>query len=138
MKIDNSTGNGPVSTSRPKIIAVFDDDDLVAEATEGLLRVWGYQVLPTTSNAAEVANIDGRNWQPDLIISDYREPNRRTGLEANGQLCRWLRASIPVLLISGDTAPEHLRDLCASGHPLLYKPVNPAILRTVIEQLLCK
>jgi CheY-like chemotaxis protein len=138
MKIDNSTGNGQLSTSRPKIIAVIDDDHLVAEATQGLLRVWGYQVLTITSNAAAVASPGGRDWQPDLIISDYREPNRRTSVEANTQLGRWLRASIPVLLISGDTTPEHLRDLCTSGHCLLFKPVIPAILRTVIEQLLSK
>lgn len=136
--IENFGENGASQTSSPKVIAVIDDDALVAEATKGLLQAWGYQVLTTTFTTPAIATPNDGDCQPDLVISDYREPNRSESVEIDAQLQRWLKASIPLLLISGDSAPEHLRDLCASGHRLLYKPVDPATLRIVIEQVLSR
>lgn len=43
---------------------------------------------------------------------------------------------IPAFLISGDTAPERLREARASGYYLLHKPVLPITLRSVVSQLL--
>ena len=43
---------------------------------------------------------------------------------------------IPALLVTGDTAPDRLRDAEASGLPILHKPLNPARLRTLIANLL--
>ena len=45
-------------------------------------------------------------------------------------------AQIPAFLISGDTAPERLREASASGYYLLHKPVLPMTLRSVVSQLL--
>lgn len=42
---------------------------------------------------------------------------------------------IPAALISGDTAPESVREAKASGHPVLLKPVTPAKLRALVEHL---
>ena len=47
-----------------------------------------------------------------------------------------LGAQIPAFLISGDTAPERLREADASGYYLLHKPVLPMTLRSVVSQLL--
>src|SRR5580698_7872961 len=38
--------------------------------------------------------------------------------------------------ISGDTAPERLREAQESGHHLLHKPVPPMKLRNMLSQLL--
>jgi hypothetical protein len=40
------------------------------------------------------------------------------------------------VLISGDTAPERLREARASGYHLLHKPVQPAKLRALLIHLL--
>ena len=40
------------------------------------------------------------------------------------------------LLVTGDTAPDRLRNAEASGLPILHKPLNPARLRTLIANLL--
>lgn len=40
----------------------------------------------------------------------------------------WLKPwgmDIPALMITGDTAPERLREAMSSGVPLLHKPVTP-------------
>jgi hypothetical protein len=52
------------------------------------------------------------------------------------QLRNALGARIPAFLISGDTAPERLREATASGYYLLHKPVLPITLRSIVSQLL--
>jgi len=43
---------------------------------------------------------------------------------------------LPALLITGDTAPERLRQAQASGVPLLHKPLQPETLRQQLIELL--
>ncbi|MBX3639477.1 MAG: hypothetical protein KF888_03055 [Nitrosomonas sp.] len=49
-----------------------------------------------------------------------------------------LQKSLPVLLITGDTGPERLREADASGYQLLHKPVQPAKLRSTMQYLLSR
>ena len=73
---------------------------------------------------------------PALLIADYRLNAGRTGIEAIEHLRERFRECIPAFLISGDTAPELLRQVQASGHHMLYKPVTPMALRAVLLQFL--
>ena len=75
-------------------------------------------------------------YSPDLIISDYRLGDGRTGFDVIERLRSTFGAQIPAFLISGDTAPERLREASASGYYLLHKPVLPMTLRSVVSQLL--
>ncbi|HUF86336.1 MAG TPA: response regulator, partial [Thermohalobaculum sp.] len=70
------------------------------------------------------------------IISDYRLGSGETGIEAIARLRGAFGAAIPAFLISGDTAPERLRDARAQGIHLLHKPVPPMRLRAMLAQLL--
>ena len=58
--------------------------------------------------------------------------------EVPARLREALGPDIPAFLISGDTAPERLREARASGHHLLHKPVRPMRLRAMVSQLLQK
>jgi CheY-like chemotaxis protein len=121
---------------RPRLIAVIDDDALVLEATGELLVNWGYRVLTANSDRAALARISEHERRPDLIICDYRLSEGRTGIVVIAQLWKAFAAPIPAVIISGDTLPEHLRELRASGHHLLYKPVAPTTLKSLLEKLL--
>lgn len=122
--------------ARGKLVLVIDDDALVLDGMGGTLRNWGCNVMTADSEEAALAALSTRTQHPDLIISDYRLANGRTGIEAIGRLRNTLGASIPAFLISGDTAPERLRDASANGFHLLHKPVTPMRLRAVLNQLL--
>jgi CheY-like chemotaxis protein len=122
-------------TARPGLVAVIGDDALVLEATGELLMSWGYRVLTANSDLAALARIREHGRCPDLIICDYRLSQGRSGIDVIAQLRTALAAPIPAILISGNTLPEHLRVLRASGHHLLYKPVAPAALRSLVEKL---
>jgi CheY-like chemotaxis protein len=122
--------------ARGKLIVVIDDDPLVLEGMGGILRSWGCRVISGDTPEAALAKIGEDKRPPDLIISDYRLSNGKTGIEATEHLRRALGAEIPAFLISGDTAPERLRDASENGFQLLHKPVPPIRLRAMLQQLL--
>jgi CheY-like chemotaxis protein len=76
------------------------------------------------------------NRLPDLIVCDYRLRGTENGIEVVEMLRNEFNVDIPALLVTGDTAPDRLRDAEASGLPILHKPLNPARLRTRIANLL--
>lgn len=117
-------------------VLVIDDDEAVCVGMFHLLRNWGCacDVAGSIEEALELARIHA----PDLVISDYRLREQRTGLEAIAALRTLLRNNLPALLITGDTAPDRLREAQASGIPILHKPVSPSQLYrglvTVLDQ----
>jgi CheY-like chemotaxis protein len=113
-------------------LLVVDDDEIVREGMLHLLRDWGCECEAAESieEALELARVH----RPDVVISDYRLREQRTGVEAIAALRALLGESLPALLITGDTAPERLREAQASGIPLLHKPVSPGKLyRRLVE-----
>ena len=118
-----------------KVILVIDDSPIVQEGMGGLLGKWGYSVLTDGSVEAASIQLAERQQRPDLVISDYHLPNGKTGIDAIEQISAEFGASIPAILISGDTSPERLRDAQDRGYILLHKPVEPMRLRAVMHQL---
>lgn len=119
-----------------KLIVVIDNDALVLDAMRGLLRGWGCLVVTAESESAALAGLAGDGRRPDLIISDHGLAGGHSGIEA----IQWLRsafsAPIPAFLVTGDVAPEHLREASANGFHLLHKPVEPMALRAMLNQIL--
>ncbi len=118
-----------------KLILVIDDAPIVLEGTSRLLGKWGYSVVTADSDEAALIQLTEREQRPDLIISDYHLANGKTGIEAIERIDAAFGASIPTILISGDTAPDRLRDARDKGYILLHKPVDPMRLRAVMHQL---
>jgi two-component system, sensor histidine kinase len=58
------------------------------------------------------------------LSSDFHLADGQTGITAIAKL-REAYGAIPVFVMSGDTAPERLREVQESGHHLLHKPVQP-------------
>lgn len=112
-----------MSKLRQVHILFIDDDVSVCEGMLHLLRDWGCTC--DTTDSIEGALVLAANHKPDLIISDYRLREQRTGAEAINELRALLGKSTPAILITGDTAPERLREAQASDVPLLHKPVSP-------------
>jgi signal transduction histidine kinase/DNA-binding NarL/FixJ family response regulator len=125
-----------VDSEQGKLVMVIDDDELVRDSTRGLLKSWGCLVVTAESEDAAMAKLAGRSRRPDLIISDYHLAHGKAGFELIDRLRHVCGAQIPAFLVSGDTAPERLREASASGYYLLHKPVLPITLRSVVSQLL--
>jgi two-component system, sensor histidine kinase len=119
-----------------KLVVVIDDDALVLDGMRGLLRSWGCEVVTEVSENGALARLAELGQQPDLIISDHRLADGKTGIEAIDRLRGEVGIAVPAFLISGDTGPERLRDARASGYHLLHKPVTPMRLRAMLNRLL--
>jgi len=121
-----------------KLVVVIDDDPLVLDSTGGLLRSWGCHVLTVGSARVALAGLAEGNQSPDLIICDYQLSDGQTGIEAIEELRKSLNLPIPAFLISGDMAPERIREARMSGYHLLHKPVRPRALRAMLSKFLKK
>jgi CheY-like chemotaxis protein len=119
-----------------KSVVVIDDDALVLDGMRGVLKSWGCSVVTAISEDAALAALSEDERPPDIIISDYRLSDGKTGFDVIERIRRAFGTPIPAFLISGDTAPERLREARASGYYLLHKPVLPITLRAVVNQLL--
>lgn len=138
LPIDTTVSAAPVATTQNKTrllnarLLVVDDDEIVREGMLHLLRGWGCEC--DAAESIEEALALARLHRPDVVISDYRLREQRTGVEAIAALRALLGETLPALLITGDTAPERLREAQASGIPLLHKPVSPSKLyRRLVE-----
>jgi CheY-like chemotaxis protein len=120
---------------RRVLVAVIDDDALVQESLGALLRQWGCRVVAAASPGAILASLANED-RPDLIVCDYCLTGGNTGIKTIEELRASFGAAIPAFLISGDTAPERLREARESGHRLLHKPVSPMKLRAMLSELL--
>jgi signal transduction histidine kinase/FixJ family two-component response regulator len=139
----SEAGEGPspplaavADPARGKLVVVVDDDRLALDGMAGILRSWGCEVVAAASAEEAAAQLAAHALPPDLIIADYRLAGGRTGIEAVERLRGQSRAAIPAFLISGDTAPERLREASAKGLHLLHKPVAPMRLRAMLNQLI--
>jgi signal transduction histidine kinase/CheY-like chemotaxis protein len=115
---------------------VVDDDEAVRIGTLHLLRDWG--CVGEAAESIEEALVLAGLQAPDVVISDYRLRDQRTGLEAIAALRSVLGQGLPALLITGDTAPDRLREALSSNIPLLHKPVSPDQLYRGLEAVLLK
>ena len=124
-----------IDAPRGKLVIVVDDDALVLDSMSGLLRNWGCRVVAAATPDEALADLDPEEL-PDLIICDYRLANGQSGIAAIADLRKAFGALVPAFLMSGDTAPERLREARESGHHLLHKPLREMALRAMINRLL--
>ena len=115
------------------IVLVIDDEHSVLAGTRSLLNLWGYTVITATDQTEAITKLEKVNQIPDAIIADYRLRDNRTGLDAVRAIHERYHDDIPVLIVTGDIATEHLRDVNSSGFPVLHKPVAPGKLRAFLR-----
>ncbi|TPQ29828.1 ATP-binding protein [Methylomonas koyamae] len=128
----------PLHLLEDRRLLVIDDDVAVRDGMRGLLSRWGCRVFAAADLYQALAEIDDHQLRPELAIVDYRLPGDLSGIEVARELRRRLAYPLPILIVTGDTGPERLREADASGFPLLHKPVQPAKLRSTLQYMLSK
>jgi CheY-like chemotaxis protein len=122
--------------SSSQLIVLIDDDALARDGMDTLLQSWGYAVASHAADCEALVALAAGGKMADLIIADYRLADGKTGIAAIESLRSRLGMPIPAFLISGDTAPERLREVRALGYHLMHKPVSPMALRATLAQFL--
>lgn len=117
------------------LVAFIDDDEQILEAMMRVFEQWGVEMAAGSEVEAVRDELRELGRAPDLILSDYRLRGGRTGIDAVRLLREAFGEAIPAALITGDTAPESIQAISASGLALLHKPLKPAKLRALLSHL---
>jgi CheY-like chemotaxis protein/anti-sigma regulatory factor (Ser/Thr protein kinase) len=116
-----------------RLIVVIDDEERIVSGMTVLLEGWGADVIASLTGDDVVDEVIRRGRMPDLIIADYRLTGGVIGTEVVERIREQLDPEIPVLLVTGSTAPERITEADAERYTLLLKPVQSQRLREVIE-----
>jgi signal transduction histidine kinase/ActR/RegA family two-component response regulator len=115
-------------------IVLVEDDMAVREALVTRLQAWGAQVRAHAEPRALRQALDALQpgeRQADLLITDLRLPGG-TGFDVV-DLARRRFGPLPVLVITGNTAPTELAQLEARQVPVLHKPFRADELRSALS-----
>jgi signal transduction histidine kinase/CheY-like chemotaxis protein len=118
------------------LVIVIDDEEMILSATRSLLEQWQCTVVTAISGSNAVEKLSTSPRAPDAIVCDYRLRGGENGLHAIDQLRAEFNEDIPAVLVTGDTGPDRLREIAASGTSVLHKPVQEKTLRDALAQLL--
>lgn len=119
----------------PMRVLVIDDEEPVRIAMHALLTAHGCQVLLAGSTREGLLKSMGQ--QPDLLLTDFRLRGGEDGISAVRSL-RSAFPGLPALIVSGDTAPERLREAHEAGLTLLHKPVTEELLINAMQAALAE
>lgn len=117
-----SIAHGEVTLTGANII-VIDDDPLAREAIAGALRDIGAEVR-AGGNEEDLTALLAQGVSPDLLVMDLRIDGLLQGIDIATRARAKLASPPRVIVVTGDTGPETLAMLRASGHAWLIKPVD--------------
>ncbi|MFH0130608.1 ATP-binding protein [Variovorax sp. VaC1] len=122
----------------PGRVLLLDDELEIREAMTGLLRSHAIDAHAVADEAAAVAALRqaGSEGRPfDLLVCDYRLADGADGLDTGLRLSQWQGTTTPLLLITGETAPERLQRVRESKVPVLFKPVVADVLLQAMAEV---
>jgi signal transduction histidine kinase len=129
-------------TLRGMRVLVIDDEEPVRIGMQELLGSWGCicYSADAVSSALQCVALLGMDEQPEVILADYRLREGATGGQAISALRAYLtmrghQAALPAIIITGDTAPERIREARSTEATLLHKPVSATALQEALLQL---
>lgn len=114
------------------LVAVIDDDEGVRAGVVALLEKWGCRSVAADTLAAAAQRIEAAGELPDLLLVDHGLQPSSQAPQTIDALQRRFARPLPVILITGDTAPSITRQAYAAGQLLLHKPVDPVRLKACI------
>jgi CheY-like chemotaxis protein len=125
----------PGALDDSRSVLLIDDEEAIRTSVGELLAEWGYEVIATSTIDEAVQAARRRHGVIDVVISDLRLRQGEDGLRAIEQVREACGFDVPALLVTGDTAPDQVLRVHESGHIVLYKPVQPKDLLTVLKRL---
>src|SRR5262245_20387943 len=118
------------SAARP-LVCVVDDDSLVRESVEGLLRQQAFQV--DTFESAEVFLGRPRREPPACLIVDLVLPGM-SGLDLHQELARTGMEAPTILLTGHGDVPTSVRAMKAGAIDFLTKPPDDEDLLAAVRR----
>ena len=134
---EETTVESKIASPASSKILLIDDDKEVLSALSAFLRTMGNETLMAPSEQEALRVIDDGDQTPDIIIADYRLADGKNGADAVNAVRERLGKSVPAIIITGDTAPERIKQIKASGLSMAHKPINHEnLLKLIAENLI--
>jgi signal transduction histidine kinase/CheY-like chemotaxis protein len=130
-----SAAETPAGNLGGALVVVIDDEEAVREAMREVLQQWDCRPLLASSAEDALEQLASLDSPPRAVIADYRLREEKRGAEAIERIRAACGTDIPGIIITGDTAPDRLREAEASGYHLMHKPVRPVRLRALLNYL---
>ena len=115
------------------LVVVLDDDAAARDAMCRLLQLWDCRAVAGAHAAAVLQQLP---VVPQAVVADLQLGAQHSGVQEVARLSAAWGCSVPVLWISGQTAPSGLRATLPAAATVFTKPVSPARLRAWLEQQL--
>jgi signal transduction histidine kinase len=119
-----------------ELVLVLDDEIAIQQAMKSLLISWGLSVIAAGTGQEMLDAVVYCKTRPSLILCDYRLREDENGITVIERLRTEFNEDIPGVLISGDTAPDRLKEATESGFVLLHKPVPQGTLRATVTSVI--
>ncbi|WP_448207209.1 hybrid sensor histidine kinase/response regulator [Azospirillum sp. sgz302134] len=116
-----------------RLILVVEDDPVQRAGMQLLLESWGHEVLEAEDGRSALEILRRSPRCPDVILTDFRLPGAMTGAQTVTGAGELIGRPIPGIILTGDTAPERIREAVAAGCRLLHKPFTPDVLRDALS-----
>lgn len=139
MAMETATATATVTaacTDKLKLsVLVVDDETEVCASTAFLLQELGCSVKTAVSTQA--AQNLCEDWQPDVLIADFRLTQGGTGFKTIELVqARW--PAVQSIIMTGDTAGGELLAFNQTNFSILHKPVHLKQLLAVLSQIQSK
>ena len=125
----------PVLIDVNRTALVIDDEESIRIGMRDLLQTWGFEVLLAGSIAEACTEVRRHASVIDIVLSDLRLANKEDGIAAIERVREVYGAPLPALLITGDTSPDEVKRAHDSGHQVLFKPVRPRELYSLLRSV---
>jgi signal transduction histidine kinase/CheY-like chemotaxis protein len=131
----------PVRT-RPRVsvagraLVAIEDDPAILDGLRRVLTGWGVEVFACSTAEDVLSELSLAAREPDIIIADYRLSGGVSGLDAVDRIRASFGRELPAIVMTGDTSAGVREAIKASGCRLVHKPLEPRVLRRLIDELL--
>jgi two-component system, sensor histidine kinase len=119
-----------------RMVVVIDDEEQVLEGLRLLLEAWHFDVVAAANEDEAIDHLKILDRRPVGIIADYRLREGRTGAEAVSRIRNLYHASIPSIIITGDSMTPRLREVRGEDVVILQKPVAAPHLHNILWRAL--
>jgi len=116
-------------------VALVDDNPQALAALRHFMESLGIEPV-AAETGEDLIEALAEGGAPDAIIADLRLRGGVDGTDVIAEVRRIYGERVPGVLLTGDTAPERVRQAVDSGYALLHKPVKPGALIDALARAL--
>jgi two-component system, sensor histidine kinase len=118
----------PQSPAAGTRVLLLDDEAAVRAGLSQLLKSFGLHPFEAGSLEEALAHLS-QGAKPDVLLVDLRLRDGLSGTQALATLRKAMNApNLPAVIVTGDTAPQRLRNAHSANAQLLHKPVGAQAL----------